>query len=202
MGSKRNSLRRELLRKLIHLSVLGAVPLMNYSEWLTVYLLCFGSMVYAASEQLRLEMISQGLNPVKTVQNITLLLARDRESADIVWGPVTLALGAVTVILMFPGTAASAGIFCLALGDSAALIAGKTIGGPKLPLSKEKSISGAAACWIVCSAVVWVHTGDVLLSVFAGAAGAAVESVQLHNADNLLLPLTVAAVVEAGLMVL
>ncbi len=199
MVERLSSLRRELLRKLIHLSVLAAVPLMYYSEWIAVYLLCLGSMTYAASEQVRIECRVNGCRPTHLVQKITLIVSREKESLDVVWAPIALALGAVFVILLFPGTPAAVGIYCLAFGDTAALIAGKIIGGPKLPFSKEKSIAGAAACWMVCSLVAWSFSGNIVLSIAVGAVGAAVESIQIQNADNILLPLSASLAYEAGM---
>ncbi len=209
MIEKLSTMSRELLRKMIHLSILAAVPLVHYSEWIAIFFLCLGGLVYITSEQIRLEHISPGPAVKKgppaiagIVQRITVFLSRSSESSDIVWAPLALSLGAVMVILMFPAPAAVVGIYCLAFGDTAALIAGQIIGGIRLPLSKEKHVSGALACWAACSIVVWVHSGSLLLSLVIGAFGAGVESLQVQNADNIMLPLTVSLLYESGMVLI
>ncbi len=194
---------RELLRKLLHMTVLAVLPLLDHAVWAAFLLLCIGGVVYMISEQIRLERINEHKLPVRwfawgirRIQLVTVRLSRNYESDDIVWAPVTLAVGALLTMMLFPPAVAAVGILCLAFGDTAALIAGRTLEGPLLPLSGEKHLSGMIACWAVCSLIVWLKTGNIAAAVLAGAAGSCAEAVQMQNIDNILLPLSTAYVLE------
>ena len=203
MEHMHQGMRRELLRKLLHVSVLAVLPLLDHAVWAAFLLLCLGGVVYMISEEIRLERISRRRLPVRwfawgirRIQLVTVGLSRNHESEDIVWAPVTLAVGALLTMVLFPPAAAAAGILCLAFGDTAALIAGRIIKGPLFPLSGEKHLSGMIACWAVCSLIVWLRTGNIAAAVLAGAAGSFAESVQMQNIDNIILPLSTAYVLE------
>ncbi len=198
-----SSLPRELVRKLLHLLIALIVPVMNYSPWLALSLLSYGVILYIVSEQYRLEyeenpdkklptnMLTYALiHPLRTIKQVTVLVSRHCESSDIVWAPVFLAGGAMAAVLLFPPRYATVGIYCLALGDTAALFGGKIFKGPCLPLSKEKSYSGAIMCWIVCAGITYYYSQSLVISCLVGGACAFVESLQIHNADNIMIPVT------------
>ncbi|MEO6325648.1 MAG: DUF92 domain-containing protein [Thermoanaerobaculia bacterium] len=100
---------------------------------------------------------------------------------------------------------AAAGWGFLAFGDGFATLAGKAIGGLRLPWNREKSWAGLVA-YILCGAAgaagVWAFVADRpldsgLLTIFALAAlaGAIVESLPSELDDNILPPLVGAGVV-------
>ncbi len=189
---------RELVRKLVHLLILGVLPVLAYSPWIALLSLSFGSIIYILSEQYRIERISRCHHGTcfTPIHRVTVLLAREQERSDIVWAPISLAVGAMITIALFPQPLSHIGILALALGDTAALIGGKVLKGPLLPFTREKHLSGFVSCWIVCAAVVWVYTGHFWAALTAGAAAAAAESLQVRNGDNILLPLAVALVTD------
>ena len=198
MSPELSMMTRELVRKLVHLLILGVLPFLAYSPWIAVMLLSFGSIIYIISEHFRIERNSQsrGMPCFTPIHRITVLLARSQERSDIVWAPITLAVGAIMTILLFPYPLAGIGIWCLALGDSAASIGGTLLKGPLLPYSRGKHLSGFVSCWVVCAAIVWIYTGHPAAAVTAGAAAAAAESIHIKDADNILLPLAAALVAD------
>ncbi len=106
-------------------------------------------------------------------------------------------IGVLGTSLLLPGTRmAVATLLYLILGDAAASLAGKRIGGPHWPHS-PKRVSGSLACLFVCLGVgVFILGPDYgWACVFWGAAAAAIaEGLPLPINDNLLIPLTSALV--------
>gem|GEM_PF-4433657 len=137
--------------------------------------------------------------PFRFIQDITTVLSRSNESDDIIWAPITLSIGAALPILLFQPETAAIGITCMALGDTAAMLAGNKSGSSGIPSIEHKRYAGALACWFVCTAVIWGYYGNLGVAVAAGAAGAFVESLQFYDADNILLPLSTALCIEIGM---
>lgn len=101
-------------------------------------------------------------------------------------------LGVLVLVLAFGADArlVSASIFCVALGDAAAALVGKTLGRHKLPWSK-KSWEGSWACFLACLLVCVAHGYNLGASLFAALVSTLIEylpTTPWFN-DNLWIPL-------------
>jgi len=192
-------MQKELVRKCVHLSIACVPAIDRAAAWLSLILLSCGIIIYVFSESLRVEQGRlQDCGIIRIIQRVTLFVSRAHEPRDIVLAPVTLALGAIFVLLFFPPPYSYAGIYCLAFGDTAAILVGKLVKGPRLPLSGEKRWSGQLACWGVCFFVCWLTTGLLAASLAAGFAASVIESLQIRDGDNLMIPMAAALFLEVG----
>lgn len=113
-------LQTELFRKSIHFLIALVPPLASIHLAATMALLGAGTMVYAVAELLRL----QG-RTVVFISGVTRRAARDRDQGRFVLGPITLGLGAMLALLLYPEPAAVVAIYALAFGDGLASLVGK-----------------------------------------------------------------------------
>ncbi len=174
----------ELVRKSLHL-LIALVPLLaSYNMPLTVSLLVAGTIFYTLAEASR-----RGGRPVLLVSDLTLIASRDRDQGKFVLGPITLGLGAMLSLILYPEPAASVAIYALAFGDGIASLAGKLIGGPRLPLLRGKTLSGSLACLAMVFLATLRITGKPLESAVIAAAATALEAFPTGDFDNLILPL-------------
>lgn len=184
------TVRTELIRKSIHLAV-AIVPLLALTVGvvLTVAILAAGTLLYTVSELLRRDGYT-----VPIITRITELAARNRDRGHFVWGPVTLGVGAITVLVLFSEPAASVAILALAGGDSLSSLVGRFFGRVPLPGTGGKTLEGSLACFAavaVTTAIVVGPSFDVLVIALAAAV---LEALPTGDADNLVLPLGVAVV--------
>lgn len=179
-------LQRELLRKGIHL-LIALVPVLAQlaGRGVTLGLLASGTIVYTIAEGLRI----QGRS-VFLISRITEQAARSRDNGHFVLGPVTLGLGAMVALLLYPDPAATIAIYALAFGDSAASLLGKFAGTKRIRGTQGKTIEGGFGCFVAVL-VVANHFGLSPASALAVATVAAfTELLPLRDLDNLALPLT------------
>ncbi|HET9986037.1 MAG TPA: hypothetical protein VFQ38_20725 [Longimicrobiales bacterium] len=109
-------------------------------------------------------------------------------------GATTLALGIAATTLIFPRRFAVAGLLYAALGDAAGAIVGRALGKHCLPWS-HKTIEGSGAVFLAASLVGWGAAGlSPAAASLAALAVALIEAAPLRIDDNLVLPLTGAAV--------
>ena len=184
-------LQKEFIRKSIHL-LIASVPLMALINFnITIGLLSAGTIIYGYAEKLR----CSG-SPVFLISNITVIAARDRDRNRFVLGPVTLGLGALLTLLLYPHPAATIGIYALAFGDALANILGKIYGKRTIPMSGGKTIVGSLACFtgvFITSFFVCGHIGKSLIIAFVATF---IEVLPLKDFDNLFIPLGTAALAQ------
>ena len=177
-------IRTELLRKSIHLMV-GATPLLaSISLPFTEGLLVAGLLVYTLAESLRL----QGRN-LPVITRITRMASRDRDRDRAVLGPITLGLGALLCLLLYPEPAASVGIYALAFGDGLSSLVGKLFGRIRLPLTGGKTLEGSLAAFVAIFWAAWWAGRDPTLALAVAGAGTLLEALPLEDLDNLVIPL-------------
>ena len=112
----------EIIRKMIHF-LIALVPLMaNFNKLFAIVALTSGTLFYIFAERLR----NQGYNII-FISNITCFTARARDKGHFVLGPVTLAIGAMCALLIYPEPAARIAIYALAFGDGFASLMGKLV---------------------------------------------------------------------------
>lgn len=182
-------LRIELLRKSIHLLIAFVPGIAQLSLGLAVGLLSGGVLFYAACERLR----NLGYQ-VPLISNVTALAARRRDGSGFVLGPVTLGLGALISLLLYPNPAASIAIYALAFGDGLSSLVGKTFGSIRLPFTGGKSLEGSLTCLLAVFASSLALTGDPRRSLIVAAAATIVEAAPTKDFDNIFLPVAVGAV--------
>jgi dolichol kinase len=115
-------------------------------------------------------------------------------------GPVTLGLGALLALLLYPSPAAAIGIYALAFGDSLAGLVGKFYSKWHPDFLYGKSIEGSLACFAAVLLSAYAVSGSIHISFVAAITAMCVEALPLEDYDNLALPVTVGLAVQlAGL---
>ena len=183
-------LKAELLRKSIHL-LIALVPVlaaMNRSH--TALLLMMGILFYAWAEALRFLGFS-----LPFISSVTSAVLRKWEAAYFALGPVTLGLGALLSLLLFPPPVAAAAIYALAFGDSAATLVGRFLGRIRPGFLAGKSLEGSLACFITAALATFLVLRDWKTALVAGLAAAIAEALPIKDFDNLLLPLAAGVVI-------
>ncbi len=178
-----NELRTELLRKAIHL-LIAAVPfLAAFSIVATLALLAAGTIFYTIAEYLR----SRG-HELFLISRITILASRDRDRGRFVLGPITLGVGAMLALLLYPDPSATIAIFALAFGDSVSSLIGKLYGSATIPLTGGKTYAGSFACFLAVLFIAYRVTGNLVFSIIIAVAATVLEALPSRDLDNILMP--------------
>lgn len=180
-------LQTELIRKSIHLSI-ALVPIVAgiVGTGVTLALLAAGTIVYTYAETQR----HAGLT-VPIISRITELSSRQRDLNRFVLGPVTLGVGAMLALLLYPDPAASIAIYALAFGDGLASLIGKLFGRIQLPLTGGKTLEGSAACAIAVGIATHAIVPSPVVVVVVALVATLLEALPTGDADNLILPVGV-----------
>ena len=182
-------IRIELIRKSIHLLIAFVPAIAQQNLGLAMGILSGGVLFYAACERLRM----QGYT-VPVISKVTALAARRRDGDRYVLGPITLGLGALLALLLYPSTAASIAIYALAFGDGLSSLVGKTFGSIRLPFTGGKSLEGSLTCLSAVFIASWALTGNPLKSLAIAVAAALIEAAPSKDFDNIILPVAVGAI--------
>ena len=182
-------IRIEILRKGIHLFIAFVPGIASISLGLAVGLLAGGILFYATCERLRMGGFS-----VPLISRVTALAARRRDGGGYVLGPITLGLGALLSLLLYPNPAASVAIYALAFGDGLSSLVGKTFGSLRIPFTGGKSVEGSMTCLIAVFAASYAVTGDAPRSAAIAAAATIIEAAPTKDLDNIILPVSVGAI--------
>jgi phytol kinase len=187
--------RSEVLRKSIHMTVAlvpGLAALTGIGPVLA--LLASGIIVYSYAEFLR----AQG-RPLAVIGTITVMAARERDLDRPALGPITLALGAMTALLLYPHTAATVAIYTLAFGDGLAGVVGRLFGTIRIPFTDGKTVEGSTAGLVGVFLAVYFVTGNARISAVIAVSATLIELVPTGDLDNLILPVG-AGVIANSLM--
>jgi dolichol kinase len=184
----------ELVRKSIHFLIALSPGMAAVNYPLTVMVLMAGVVGYTVMEQLRLSGVE-----VPLVSTLTSMASRPRDMGHFVLGPVTLGIGALLALLLFPSPAACIGIYALAFGDGFAGLIGKLFGRVRPAFLSGKSIEGSMACFIAVFVSAWLVSQNYAVSMIAAITATTVEALPLEDYDNLALPLIVGAVVQLAM---
>jgi dolichol kinase len=190
-GPSFDEVRTELVRKSLHFLIALTPALAYMNRPLTVAILSLGTLAYSYFETLRLSGVV-----VPFVSSITATAARSRDSGRFVLGPVTLGIGALLSLLLYPSPAASIAIYALAFGDGFASLVGKAYGKIRPDFLFGKSLEGSAACFIAVFVAALAVSGNYRTAVFAALTATLVEALPLEDYDNILLPLSVGFVLQ------
>jgi dolichol kinase len=188
-------IKTELIRKSIHFSIALSPLMAALSRPATVLILAAGTLGYAWMESLRLAGIQ-----VPFVSSVTRMASRDRDRGCFVMGPVTLGLGALLALLLYPSPAASIAIYALAFGDGFASLVGKFFGRLRPPVLCGKSVEGSLACFTAVLVSAFQVSRDFRIALAAAFTATLVEALPLEDYDNLALPVTVGMAVSLALL--
>ena len=180
-----DEIRIEMLRKSIHL-LIALVPSLAFfiGVFPTTIILAVGVLFYTTCETLRM----YG-KEVPVVSAVTSLAARKRDAGKFVLGPITLGLGAMLSLILYPEPAASIAIYALAFGDGLSSLVGKLFGTIRLPFTGGKSLEGSLTCFTAVFVSAFALSGKAGPSAAVALIATLTEACPLKDFDNIILPL-------------
>ena len=173
----------EIIRKALHLLIAFVPLLAGVDLRATMVLLAGGTLFYVFAERLRIEG-----RTVLVISDLTIIASREQDRGRFVLGPVTLGVGAMLSLLLYPSTAAAIAIYALAFGDGFASLAGKLFRSPSIPFTRNKTLAGTAACFLAVLLGTWKLTGRLSISFAIAVAATMLELIPIRDFDNLILP--------------
>ena len=183
------SIRTEFVRKSIHF-LIALVPIFAaWNYFFTIALLTFGILAYVLFESLR----SRGI-AIPVITSLTVMASRPRDEGRFVIGPVTLGLGAMLVLVLFPPHIAALAIYALAFGDGFASLLGKPFGRIKPSFMHGKSLEGTLACFAAVFLASWNVSKSINISLITAITATIIEAMPLEDFDNILMPLATALI--------
>ena len=179
-------IRTELIRKSLHI-LIALVPLLAAltGRSTTLALLAGGVVFYTYTEFQR----ARG-NSIPFITRITTAAARREDLyGKIILGPVTLGLGAMISLLLYPQTASLIAIYALAFGDSIASIVGRAVGRISLKPWGYKTLEGSLACFFMVLLVTLRVSGSFSCSILVAFTATVLEALPVRDLDNILIPM-------------
>jgi dolichol kinase/phosphoserine phosphatase len=173
---------QELRRKGVHVCALFVPLLAGINYLLTLESLVAITIAYLASEWARLNGIR-----FPALSFVTKLCVRPRERRKLAIAPVTLALGVVLSLVLFPPLIACVTIAILACADSMATIVGKFYGKVRIPYNHKKSLEGCVAFFttaFICAVIYMPFKTALIVSLVS----CIIESLPVEF-DNISVPL-------------
>jgi len=181
-------LRGELVRKSLHM-LIAFVPSIASAAGVeaALALLSLGTVVFALAEYLRLNG-----HQVAVITPLTVLASRKRDHGRFVLGPVTLAVGAMLSLLLYPSVAAALAIYALAFGDGIASLFGRAFGQTRIIAGK--TVEGSLACFATVWFVALMVTGRMEIAMAIAVTATVLEALPTDDLDNVILPVGVGLV--------
>lgn len=181
-------LRGEIVRKSLHMliafvpgiaTVTGVVP--------ALAILGLGVLLYTGAEYARLHGHS-----IVLISAVTVIASRPRDRGRFVVGPVTLGIGAMLALLLYPAPAAFLAIYALAFGDGIASLVGRAFG--RVQIVRGTTLEGSLACFVAVFAVGLALTGDTATAIVVASTATVLEALPTDDMDNIILPVGVGLV--------
>jgi len=178
-------LRGELVRKSLHM-LIAFVPSIATIAGVgpTLAILATGVLFYSGAEFVRLQGGSIGF-----ITTLTVVASRPRDWGRFVLGPVTLGVGAMLALLLYPAPAAFLAIYALAFGDGLASVVGKLFGSVRI--IGGKTLEGSMACFVAVFTVSIGLTRHFGASILIAGAATVLELLPTDDMDNVILPIGV-----------
>jgi phytol kinase len=178
-------LRGEVVRKTLH-ALIAAVPAIAAVTGVASALgmLGLGVLVYTGAEYARL----QG-RPILVISRLTVIASRPRDFGHFVVGPVTLGIGAMLALLLYPAPAAFLAIYALAFGDGVASLVGRLFG--RIRITNGTTVEGSLSCLVAVFVTAIVLTRNVPISLTIAVAATFLEAVASDDMDNIIVPVGV-----------
>ncbi|AEF84009.1 phosphatidate cytidylyltransferase [Treponema primitia ZAS-2] len=184
-------IKTELVRKSMHFLIALSPSMAAINRPFTVALLMVGTFFYACMETLRLAGVE-----VPLVSSLTSMASRPRDRDRFVLGPVTLGLGALLALLLYPSPAAAIAIYALAFGDGFASLIGKAFGQHRPGFMRGKSVEGSLACFGAVFFTAYQVSLNSRTALIAAVTATLVEALPLEDYDNIALPISVGFMVQ------
>ncbi len=179
-----HNIQKELVRKAIHLMIAFVPTLATWNFTFTVSVLMAGILTYTYSEYLR----SLG-KYVFLISDITAIASRDRDKGHFVLGPVTLGMGALLALLLYPHPSASIAIYALAFGDGLSSLAGKLFGLKKIPFTGGKTIAGSFTCFAAVFFIAFNMFDNLGSAILLAFVATLLEALPSRDLDNIIIPI-------------
>ena len=195
-GRDIGELKTEIVRKAIHFLIALTPSMAAIDRPLTVLFLMAGTLGYTFMEYLRLSGVK-----IPVFSPLSRMASRPRDTGRFVMGPVTLGLGALIALLLYPSPVASIAIYALAFGDGFASLAGKFFGKWRPAFLYGKSVEGSLACFTAALISAYAVSGSMRIALTAAFTAMVVEALPIGDYDNLLLPVTVGMAVQLAFLV-
>jgi len=195
-GKDIGELKTEIVRKAIHFLIALTPSMAAVNRPLTVLFLMAGTLGYTFMEYLRLNGVK-----IPVFSSLSRMASRPRDTGRFVMGPVTLGLGALIALLLYPSPVASIAIYALAFGDGFASLAGKFFGKWRPAFLYGKSVEGSLACFTAALISAYAVSGSMRIALTAAFTAMVVEALPIGDYDNLLLPVTVGMAVQLAFLV-
>lgn len=175
--------RTELFRKSIHMMT-AFIPAAAdfFGREIVLLLLGMITVAYTTAEYLRYRGVE-----LAVISNITAKAARKRDKGGMVLGPVSLSIGVMLSLTVYPNPMAAIAIYALAFGDGLASLAGKFFGYYKIA-NTGKTVEGSLACVFGVMVSTMAITGNPVSSLIIAVAAAVIELIPVKDLDNLLIP--------------
>jgi dolichol kinase len=125
---------------------------------------------------------------IAVISRVTALAARKRDAGRFVYGPVTLGMGALMALALYPEPAAAIAIYALAFGDGLSSLVGRAFGTLRLPFTGGKSLEGSLTCFLAVASSTYAISEDALGSIAVALIATLAESLPTKDLDNILLP--------------
>ena len=174
--------RREILRKVLHLTSAAVPVLASRSLGWTSVLLLWAVALYLVTELWRVNGASLPL-----ARRLAGWVMRQHDWRAIAMGPLTLALGVCVSLWCLPREIALACILIAAVADSVAAVVGKRWGQAALPYNRRKTVEGSAvffASALTCALVYLPPDRALGLAILA----TLLESLPIQDWDNFITP--------------
>jgi len=190
-GRDIGELRAEIVRKTIHFLIALTPTLASINKMATAALLIIGTLGYTLMEWLRLSGVK-----IPIISSIVSMASRQRDIGNFVMGPVTLGLGALAALLLYPSNAATIAIYALAFGDGIASLVGKFFGKWRPAFLSGKSVEGSMACFAAVLISAYAVCGNIHIACVAAFTATVVEALPMEDYDNIAIPVTVGLAVQ------
>lgn len=191
--NQNEKVRTELVRKSIHMMVAFVPSFAKIHLGGTMLLLASALLLYTLAEALRVSGRS-----VFLVSVITDAANRNRNRGLFVMGPVTLVLGAMLSLLLYPSDAASIAIYALAFGDGFSSLIGRLYGKVQIPYSGGKTFAGSFACLLAVFFSSFSVTGQLSQAAAIALGASFLEMLPSKDLDNIIIPLGAGAIAVLG----
>jgi len=191
VGRDIGELRTEIVRKAIHFLIALTPTLASINKMATAAILIIGTLGYTLMEYLRLSGVK-----IPIISYVTGMASRQRDIGGFVMGPVTLGLGALLALLLYPSNAAAVAIYALAFGDGFASLVGKFFGKWRPAFLSGKSVEGSLACFAAVLISAYAVCDNIHIACVAAFTAMVVEALPLEDYDNIAIPVTVGLAVQ------
>ncbi|MFO7850215.1 MAG: phosphatidate cytidylyltransferase [Spirochaetia bacterium] len=185
----------ELLRKSIHMAVALVPAAAYFNITLTMSMLALGILFYTWTEEMRLA----GYR-VPVVTAVTHRAGRGKDAEGMVLGPITLAIGAMLALMLYPDPVSTIAIYALAFGDGFASLVGRVWGRIPLSFNSNKTVEGSFACLAAVFLVTFAYFDNPMAAVLVAVTAMLIESMSLGDMDNVVMPFGVGLV--AGMIII